>query len=55
MLVSQETAKLTADLAAAGMRVIQTRHEYAAIGMAYGWSRSTGTTGVALIRLGPGL
>lgn len=38
-----------------GIRVIDTRHEQAAVHMAEGWARFTGKPGVAVVTAGPGL
>ncbi len=38
-----------------GIRIIDTRHEQAAVHMAEGWARFTGKPGVALITAGPGV
>src|SRR5204862_3834704 len=38
----------------AGLRFVDTRHEGAAVHMADGWGRLTGTTGVALVTAAPG-
>ena len=38
----------------AGIEIIGTRHESAAVQMADGWARATGTPGVALVTGGPG-
>jgi acetolactate synthase-1/2/3 large subunit len=37
-----------------GIRVIDTRHEQAAVNMAEGWARFTGKPGVAVVTAGPG-
>jgi acetolactate synthase-1/2/3 large subunit len=37
------------------MRIIDTRHEQAAVHMADGWARITGEPGVAVVTAGPGL
>lgn len=39
----------------AGIRIIDVRHEDAAVHMAHAWSRLTNTTGVACVTAGPGL
>lgn len=41
-------------LAAAGIEIIGARHESAAVQMADGWARATGTPGVAVVTGGPG-
>ena len=38
-----------------GIRIIDTRHEQAAVNMAEGWARATGKPGVALVTAGPGV
>jgi len=38
-----------------GIRVIDTRHEQAAVFMADGWARVTGKPGVAVVTAGPGV
>jgi acetolactate synthase-1/2/3 large subunit len=38
-----------------GMRLIDTRHEQAAVNMAEGWARFTGKAGVAAVTAGPGV
>jgi acetolactate synthase-1/2/3 large subunit len=38
-----------------GMRIIDTRHEQAAVHMAEGWARFTGKPGVAVVTAGPGV
>jgi acetolactate synthase I/II/III large subunit len=38
-----------------GMRLIDTRHEQAAVNMAEGWARFTGKPGVAVVTAGPGV
>jgi acetolactate synthase I/II/III large subunit len=38
-----------------GIRVVDTRHEQAAVHMAEGWARFTGKPGVAVVTAGPGL
>ncbi len=38
-----------------GIRVIDTRHEQAAVLMAEGWARVTGKPGVAAVTAGPGV
>lgn len=37
------------------IRIVDTRHEQAAVHMAEGWARSTGRPGVALVTAGPGV
>lgn len=54
-LMSQETTKLTAELARRGVRIYHARHEHIAVGMADGYSRATGEIGVAIVGMGPGL
>lgn len=41
-------------VAAAGIEVVGTRHESAAVQMADGWARATGRPGVAIVTAGPG-
>jgi len=38
-----------------GIRVVDTRHEQAAVHAAEGWTKSTRTPGVALLTAGPGV
>jgi len=38
-----------------GIRLIDTRHEEAAVMMAEGWARYTGRPGVAVVTAGPGV
>ncbi len=38
-----------------GMKIIDTRHEQAAVHMAEGWARFTGKPGVAIVTAGPGV
>ena len=38
-----------------GIRVIDTRHEQAAVFMADGWARVTGQPGIAVVTAGPGV
>ncbi len=40
---------------AEGIRIIDTRHEQAAVNMAEGWARYTGRPGVAVVTAGPGV
>jgi acetolactate synthase I/II/III large subunit len=40
---------------AEGIRIIDTRHEQAAVHMAEGWARATGQPGVAVVTAGPGV
>jgi acetolactate synthase I/II/III large subunit len=47
-------APVTDGCARAGIRVISTRHESAALHMAEAWARCTGETGVAGVTAGPG-
>jgi len=37
-----------------GIKIIDTRHEQAAVNMAEGWARFTGKPGVAVVTAGPG-
>lgn len=53
--MSRDIVKLVAELAARNITVFQSHHEHGAIGMADGYSRSTGRTGVALVGAGVGL
>jgi len=55
VLMTSDTAKLVVELMRAGLRVYTTRHEAAAIGMADGFARVSGTTGLAVVGRGPGL
>ncbi len=54
-LMSQETTKLTSELALRGARVFHARHEHIAVGMADGYARATGRIGLAIVGMGPGL
>ncbi|NNG06153.1 MAG: hypothetical protein HKM90_00350, partial [Desulfobacteraceae bacterium] len=38
-----------------GIKIIDTRHEQAAVHMAEGWARFTGKPGVAVVTAGPGV
>ena len=53
--MSRDIIKLLADIEANGVTVYQTHHEHAAVGMADGYSRTSGRTGVALVGAGVGL
>jgi acetolactate synthase-1/2/3 large subunit len=53
--MSEETAKLTAELVRRGVRVYHARHEHVAVGMADGYSRATGKLALAIVGQGPGL
>lgn len=54
-LMSDEISKLIIALADRGVAIHTTRHEAAAIGMADGYARLSGSMGVALVGRGPGL
>ncbi len=47
--------KLLADVEANGIKVYQSHHEQAAVGMADGYARTTGRTGVCMVVPGPGV
>jgi thiamine pyrophosphate-dependent acetolactate synthase large subunit-like protein len=53
--LSDDVAGLVAELKRRGVRVLTTRHEHAAVGMADGFARFSGEVGVALVGRGPGL
>ena len=53
--MSRDIVKLMVEISARNITVYQARHEHAAVGMADGYSRSTGRIGVALIGAGVGL
>ncbi len=53
--MSRDIVKLVAELSARDITVFQAHHEHGAIGMADGYSRTTGRTGVALVGAGVGL
>jgi len=54
-LVGEDTVLLTADMAAAGIRYVGTRHESGAVAMADGYSWATGEVGVCTVTRGPGM
>ena len=53
--MSRDIVKLVAELSARDITVFQAHHEHGAIGMADGYARTTGRTGVALVGAGVGL
>jgi acetolactate synthase-1/2/3 large subunit len=53
--MSRDIIKLLADVEANGIKVYQSHHEQAAVGMADGYARTTGRTGVAFVGAGVGL
>lgn len=53
--MSRDIVKLVVEISARNITVYQARHEHAAVGMADGYARSTGRTGVALVGAGVGL
>lgn len=55
VLMTSDTARLVVDLSQAGLRVYTTRHEAAAVGMADGYARVSGSLGLAVVGRGPGL
>ena len=54
-LMSDEVSHLIVELERLGVAVYGTRHEAAAIGMADGYARISGSVGVAIVGRGPGL
>src|SRR5207253_7866700 len=53
--MAEDVAKLIVGLDSRNVAVYSARHESGAIGMADGYSRSTGRVGVAVVGRGPGL
>jgi len=53
--MSRDIVKLLVEISARNVTVYQARHEHTAVGMADGYARSTGRTGVALVGAGVGL
>lgn len=54
-LVGGHTTPIVDACAAAGVRLVDVRHEEAAAHMAHAWARATGEPGVALVTAGPGV
>jgi thiamine pyrophosphate-dependent acetolactate synthase large subunit-like protein len=54
-LMSEEVAQLIVELERAGMRLLTSRHEAGAVGMADGFGRATDWPALAVIGRGPGL
>ncbi len=54
-LMSEDTARLIVELRRGGVEIYSTRHEAAAIGMAHGYARASGSIGLAIVGRGPGL
>jgi acetolactate synthase I/II/III large subunit len=53
-LMGEDVARLVAHLETSDIEYYSTRHEAAAVGMADGYARASGTVGVAIVSMGPG-
>jgi len=54
-LVGEDTVLFTADMSAAGIRYVGSRHEAGAVAMADGYAWATGEVGVCTVTRGPGM